>query len=692
MRAMLTANPAGDKGLRFYRLMGLIGMVITVFFAVVFLGIYDTGKELIWDRVLVFLASAIVYGLSWSNSIQAKVIYRISNINFYIFTIQVIFATAFNAFEFTYLVSLLLAIQAITISFRSEQQAGQYLTFVVLASGLGLAVVPPHNMSGAFIFVTMIAVATLMWITVRIKVKFQKSFKVHEELLRTIVSKTENSIFITDFEGVIFDMNDPGTDMFGYSREEIIGENFSLLRKHALTEEEDHRGVTEMLNNKFWNSDIELRRKDGSAFMAYVNVALIHKFGNQFLVYRVKDITAEKEFEREIINAKEKAEEAVRIKSQFLATMSHEIRTPMNGVIGMTSMLQRTKLNAQQANYVDTIQKSGENLLVIINDILDFSKIESGKIELDNHRFNLHEMLTDILELLSPIAAARQLDMALKIGADVPNEIVADSTRLKQVLINLINNAIKFTHKGSVHIAVKKGRKNMLKFSIKDTGIGIPDEKMATLFDSFTQVDSSTTRKYGGTGLGLSICKELVHIMGGGISVTSQVEKGSQFEFSIAFENADSHDDTGNREEEELDQLLATLDLPNRSILIAEDNIINQQVAIMLLENLGARPVVVSNGAEAFAKCRESDFELVLMDIQMPEMDGIEATRLILEMDKEHQPVIIALTANAMKSDRDECKAAGMRAFLSKPILVEALKKILVEAFSEVQISEKGDN
>lgn len=352
----------------------------------------------------------------------------------------------------------------------------------------------------------------------------------------------------------------------------------------------------------------------------------------------------EKERENELIEARDRAEEAVKMKSQFLATMSHEIRTPMNGVIGMTALLARTKLNSQQTNFVHTIKKSGENLLVIINDILDFSKIESGKIELDSHAFDLKEMLVDILDLLGPIAKSKSLDIALQVSPNVPNMVFTDSTRLKQVLINLLNNAIKFTPKGNVLVKVDALRSAEeilnLHFQVVDTGIGIPVDKMDTLFDSFTQVDSSTTREYGGTGLGLSICKELVELMGGEIRVTSNGDKGSTFEFNIEYQTTEEESHKETIAQELIDEQIASLHMEKRKILIAEDNLVNQQVALMMLQGLGGNADVVANGAEAVAKCQQEDYDLILMDIQMPEMDGFKATEHLNHSMGDKRPYI----------------------------------------------------
>ncbi|MFT5247676.1 MAG: PAS domain S-box-containing protein [Gammaproteobacteria bacterium] len=695
MNAMLSRTTKSTKGVRFYRLMAIIGMCTSVFYGAVFLIIYPDGNELIWDRVFVLAISFVGYLMTISKKIDFKIIYRYSNILFYTFTAQVAVSAAMNSFQFTYLVALILVMQALSISFRNNAQAARYLVSVCLACGALLLYYPSTEVSGFFVFMTLVVSSLLLMITVRIKAKFQRNFKIHEELLTTIVSKTEYALFLTDFEGDIFDINSRCEDLFGFTRDEFIGRNFSVFRHKALSEADDEIGVKAMLENKFWTTEIELERKDGSIFIGYVSVGWIKKFEKEYLIYRVKDITIEKDRENELIEALRKAEEAVKMKSQFLATMSHEIRTPMNGVVGMTALLARTKLNGQQTNFVDTIKKSGENLLVIINDILDFSKIESGKIELDSHAFDLKEMLMDILDLLGPIAKSKLLDITLHISSNAPDTVVADSTRLKQVLINLLNNAIKFTPNGNVCVQVDAivgidGKLN-LQFQVIDTGIGIPLNKVDTLFDSFTQVDSSTTREYGGTGLGLSICKELVELMGGEIRVISNGEKGSTFEFNVAYELASEVTLEATNLQELIDAQIISLNMESQKILIAEDNVINQKVALMMLEGLGGTADVVANGAEVLAKCKKENYDLILMDIQMPEMDGIEATEQLNRSMGDKRPYIIALTANAMQSDKDRCLNAGMNDFLSKPIILNDFKLALLAAFQEKVDSEICD-
>lgn len=428
------------------------------------------------------------------------------------------------------------------------------------------------------------------------------------------------------------------------------------------------------------------------------------------LIWCFRDITAKKQADllqmqlmEDLRKAKDEAEEAVRTKAAFLAMMSHEIRTPINGVIGMTQLLAGTDLNNEQNKFVRTIQVSGEMLLSVINDILDFSKIESGKLELESVALDVRALVRDIYDVQLSKAKEKSLKFEVSMHNYVPPFIVGDVTRLRQILLNLVSNALKFTDTGSVRIGVRLASEQVpnpdqpfqLLFSVTDTGIGITDEQRQRLFQPFSQATATTARKYGGTGLGLVICKNLVETMGGKIQVESKTNQGSIFSFTITTQIAKERpsytlQDAMNKSISTGSRLGDRVPL---KILIAEDNLINQELAMAMLIKMGYQPDVVDNGLAVLEALQVNRYDLLLLDVQMPEMDGLEtAAHLVNHWHDLHtgyeRPTIIAMTASAMQGDREMCLRAGMDDYISKPIMMDSLQRTIEKWAVGEQINE----
>lgn len=656
---------------------------------------------------------------------------------------------------------------------------------------------------------------------INVDITDQKKIEDENNLLKSVAANGKDAVIITEAEPItkeeggpkILYVNPSFCEMTGYSPEEIIGKTPRVMQGPKTDRET--LNILRASLEKWEPVEVELinYKKSGEEYWANISITPIADESGWYThwVSIERDVTERKKEELALIEAKEIAENASRSKSEFLSTMSHEIRTPLNAVIGMAGLLEETSLDKEQVSFVRTIKQGGDTLLSVINDILDYSKIEAGKVELEEETFALTQPIEDTLELLAGKAYHKGIELMYALGMNLPEIVKGDITRLRQILVNLVSNAIKFTEEGEILVSVKQERINddwiTLKFSVKDTGVGIPKEKISSLFDAFSQVDASTTRKYGGTGLGLAICKRLVRLQGGDIWAESKLGMGTTFHFTVMLKKTESApvqvigkpqlsgktivllDDnhtnleiierqlqpfgiqvisfssphvflewaeTAQRPDlliidyhmphitglevsrrlrtnlqmvgiptilmtsavdissqelkdefdsiiqkpyrkaaviEAIESLLTStekadktnankakkpiVDLSGIHILLTEDNLTNQKVARKMLEKTNACVTVANNGQEAIDALSLRTFDLILMDVQMPVMDGLEATRKIRQLPLLHHTPIIALTANASKADRENCLDAGMDDYLTKPIRKETLYNML---------------
>jgi two-component system, sensor histidine kinase and response regulator len=488
------------------------------------------------------------------------------------------------------------------------------------------------------------------------------------------------SILVTRADRKIVEVNDAWLAGFGFRREQAIDRKTMEIGIWRTSEEYDR--FLRFLDSPDRSKGFEttLRRSDGSMFHAKVDSKAIDVSGRNYVLHLIEDCTERKRIEEEMQQAKEAAESANRAKSDFLATMSHEIRTPLNGVFGFVDLLLDTPLDAGQRESVNIIKRSADSLLGIINDVLDFSKIEAGKLVLESARYDLRTVCEDVVALMRPNADEKGLALTLEYTADTASELLGDSARVRQILLNLTGNALKFTSRGGVHIDVRLVHTGELKISVTDSGDGIAPEIQQKLFERFTQADSSTTRRYGGTGLGLAICKRLTELMGVKIGVTSEVGVGSTFWFtqSALAIAADAGTGAATVPAAARASLHPVRPAQSVQVLVADDNSVNRMLAKRLLEKIGCRVDTANDGNEAIALLRNTSYDMVFMDCHMPQMDGFEATRIMRKDQAGPRRIpIVALTASVTARDREECLVAGMDDFLGKPLLVDQLHDVI---------------
>jgi PAS domain S-box-containing protein len=513
--------------------------------------------------------------------------------------------------------------------------------------------------------------------------------RIKAEQLNTLINTIPAMVFFKDLNLNYLIVNQAFLNFVQHYEVEVIGKKANEIIPGYDNANQNQKIEKEVIEKgKHVYNIIEEISRNNKTFWVSTNLAPVTDNNGERigLIGVARDITEQKINEAELKKAKELAEQGMQAKSLFLANMSHEIRTPLNGIIGMSQILKRSNLNENQYEHLNTIISSGDSLLSLINDILDFSKIEAGKIEFVNDDFSIEEIIKDISNVLKIKAEEKGLEFFYNISDDVPEGFSGDKNRIKQIILNLANNAVKFTDKGSVSINVELIKKlkqsNKIKISVCDTGIGISKEKQNKLFKRFSQLDASTTKIYGGTGLGLAISKKLTEMMNGKIGLTSKLGEGSTFWVTLKLNTPLKKITTNNDIEKESHKVELKKHL---KVLLAEDNIVNQKIASHNLKNLEYEVDIAQNGEIAVNKYLEGKYDLILMDIQMPVMNGYDASLKIRKIEKSepekgHIP-IIALTANAMKGDMEKCLNAGMDAYLSKPFkpndLLTVLKKFI---------------
>ncbi len=503
-----------------------------------------------------------------------------------------------------------------------------------------------------------------------------------QRYLNSIIYSAAETIIVTDNNFRINIVNPTVTDLLGHSYEELQDSHIQLIFSDDLICEIKFK-IEQESNVKI---NTELVMKSGENCPVLITISAIH-YNNENIdgyIFLIQDTSAEKNHEKELKLAAQKANQASQAKSAFVANMSHEVRTPMNAIIGMTGLLLDTQLSKEQGEYTETIRNSSDALLTVINDILDFSKIEAGKLDMEIINFQLLNTISDVIDLLSVKAEQKQLELIWHVNDDVPTQLLGDPGRLRQVLTNLCNNAIKFTETGEIVIRVtletERGEDAVLRFTVSDTGIGIAKDQIGELFDSFTQADASITRKYGGSGLGLAICQKLVALMGGEIGVESQLQVGSNFWFTTTLKKQTS-------KQQHID--LAPADIRGKKILVVDDNETNREILRNQLSNWGCMPIDVPDAESALIQLRMAaedgkPFPLALLDYQMPDMDGAQLGRAIKRDPNLADTALAMLTSGGQKGEAAMMKEIGFAGYLSKPINPSILHETIITILSEV--------
>jgi PAS domain S-box-containing protein len=524
---------------------------------------------------------------------------------------------------------------------------------------------------------TMVQTRTTDWrnTTEQLQNEVAERIKAQEQVIfqASLLNQLESAILAGNQNREIVYWNQRAEKMFGWKKEEVLGRSLREVLLHPDQWNQHDKRLARLTKDKHWEGGLEILHKKGTRLPVHASSTVLRGDNDQEIGFAFVcfDMSSQVRTKHRLEKAKVKAEKAAVAKQDFLSTMSHEIRTPLNVVIGMARLLMDEDPKPEQLEYLKSLQFSANNLLVIINDILDFSKIEAGKVKLENINFSIQEVVQGVVQAFLFHAEEKSIGLSFDIDEAVPKRVVGDQVRLTQVLNNLVSNAIKFTERGLVSINVKliKQGDNRLEvaFEVRDTGIGISQDKIPTIFNSFTQADSDTTRKFGGTGLGLTICKRLVELQHGTIAVTSRGGVGSKFSFTLPYGVA-------KQQNAQPAPATETYRLNDVRLLLVDDNSSNRMVATSFLNKMGVQVAVAENGAVALKKVQEQDFDIILMDLQMPQMDGYQATQAIRKLRGKYQTLpIIALTADVVSDAKDRVKKAGMNDYLSKPFSPDVL-------------------
>ncbi|AWK89486.1 PAS domain S-box protein [Azospirillum thermophilum] len=528
----------------------------------------------------------------------------------------------------------------------------------------------------------------------------ERALAASERRYRAMFKAVGQPIIVTDAEGTVVGFNPAAERLFGWSEVEVCGNNIAMLMPEPYAAE--HPGYYRAYRRSGRKTPVGTLREltarcaDGTLLPVEIALSNWRSGGDEFFIGIVRDISASKQIEAELRRARDSAEHASRMKSEFLATISHEIRTPMNGVLGTVTLLGAEPLEPEQKRLADIARQSAEGLLGLLDDILDFSKLEAGRVTVETATVSPAALLEAVVQVLRPRAEEKGLRLSWRLLPRTPDAVVTDGARLRQILFNLIGNAIKFTEAGHVAIRGRRGRdledgRFLLDFEVEDTGIGINPEVLPSLFDRFTQADGSITRRFGGTGLGLAICRELCLLLGGDITVDSAPGRGSVFRFTIAC----GEGDPALLRTEETEAAAGTHALPPMRVLAVDDNAINRDIVRMLLERSGHTVVTAADGEEAVRLAASGGFDLILMDIQMPVLDGMAATRRIRALPPPAGLVpVIALTAQASGTARPDCAAAGMDGYVPKPVrpavLFAEMTSVMEATRSRVHLPSSG--